>query len=269
MKKGIRGHDVAESGLKKIDSICAKTGIEYIQLVLEKSIVDFKAGEYSQEYAQKIKSEMPNTKIAILGSYINPSDPNEEALRESIEKFKEKIRYATVLNPIAVGTETGSYIEGKTHTEEAYQYLLKTVKELVAEAEKYNVNIAIEGVYTFVINSPGIMSRLVNDVNSENIKVIFDPGNLITIENFSAQDKIINDMFDLLADRIVAIHAKDFVIEGKDKVRVGVCEGAINYKLIFEKMKEYNLDIPVIFEGYTPEEAKEAFLKLEMLNKVM
>ena len=125
---------------------------------------------------------MPNTKIAILGSYINPSDPNEETLRESIEKFKEKIRYATVLNPVAVGTETGSYIEGKTHTEEAYQHLLKTVKELVREAEKYGVNIGIEGVYQFVINSPEIMARLVTDVNSDNLKVIFDPCNLITID---------------------------------------------------------------------------------------
>lgn len=259
MKKGIRGHDVCAEGLKNIDKRCAEEGIEYIQLVLEKSIEGFETGKYSEEYAQKIKEEMPNTKIAILGSYINPSDPNEETLRESIEKFKEKIRYATVLNPIAVGTETGSYIEGKTHTEEAYRYLLKTVKELVREAEKYGVNIGIEGVYQFVINSPEIMARLVTDVNSDNLKVIFDPCNLITIDNYAEQNKMISDMFDLVGSRIIAIHAKDFFVENGELKRTIPGKGILNYKLIFEKMKENNLDIPIISENIDETSAKEAF----------
>lgn len=269
MKKGIRGHDVRANGLSNMDTVCKESGIEYIQLVLEKSIEDFPQGAYSPEYAQKIKDELPNTKIAILGSYINPSDPNEETLRESIEKFKEKIRYATVLNPIAVGTETGMYIQGKTHTEEAYRHLLKTVKELVAEAEKYGVNVAIEGVHLFVINTPEIMARLVNDVNSEYIKIIFDPCNLITMENYKKQNEIINSMFDLVGNKIVAIHAKDFLVKDDEMLRVNPGEGMLNYKLIFERMREYNLDIPIICEGYNEAEAKEAFVKLESLNKVI
>jgi len=259
MKKGIRGHDVSAIGLKNIDKRCAAAGIEYLQLVLEKSIDGFKTGEYSEEYALKIKEELPNTKIAILGSYINPSDPNEKTLRESIEKFKEKIRYATVLSPIAVGTETGMYIEGKTHTEEAYQHLLRTVKELVSEAEKYGVNIAIEGVHCFVINSPEIMARLVNDVNSDNIKVIFDPCNLITIDNYTEIDKIISDMFELVGSKIVAVHAKDIVVENGELKRTIPGKGIVNYKFIFDKMKENNLDIPIICENIDDESAVEAF----------
>lgn len=266
MKKGIRGHDVRATGLKNIDKMCKESGIEYIQLVLEKSIEDFPQGAYSPEYAQSIKEELPNTKIAILGSYINPSDPDEKTLRASIEMFKEKIKYATVLKPIAVGTETGTYINGKTHTEEAYRYLLTTVKELVAEGEKYGVDIAIEGVHVFVINTPEIMARLVKDVNSENIKVIFDPCNLITMENYKEQDEIIKNMFDLVGNKIVAIHAKDFLVKDGEMLRANPGEGMLNYKLIFEKMKEYNLDIPVICEGYNEVEAREAFIKLESLN---
>lgn len=269
MKKGIRGHDVRATGLKNIDKACNEVGIEYIQLVLEKSIEDFPQGAYSPEYAKKIKDELPNTKISILGSYINPSDPNEETLRVSIERFKEKIRYATVLNPIAVGTETGMYIEGKTHTEEAYQHLLKTVKELVFEGEKYGVDVAIEGVHLFVINTPQIMERLMNDVNSDNIKVIFDPCNLINMKNYKEQDKIINDMFDLVGDKIVAIHAKDFSVENGEMKHADLGEGMLNYKLIFEKMREHKLDIPIICEGYNEDEAREAFFKFEALNKVI
>lgn len=269
MKKGIRGHDVVASGLKNIDQKCFEAGIDYIQLVLEKSIDGFKTGDFSEEYAEKIRQELPNTKVAILGSYINPSDPDEDTLAKSIAAFKEKIRYATVLKPIAVGTETGSYIEGKTHSEEAYQHLLKTIKELVAEAEKYNVDIAIEGVLWFVINSPEIMARLMNDVNSDNIKVIFDPCNLLSINNYTVQDKMINDMFDLVGEKIVAIHAKDFVVENGEFKGTMPGKGMLNYKLIFKRMKEINPDIPVICEGIDDEAAKEAFDILADIEKAI
>ena len=147
-------------------------------------------------------------------------------------------------------------------TEKAYQHLLKTVKELVSEGEKYSVDVAIEGVHLFVINTPQIMARLMSDVCSENIKVIFDPCNLINLENYKEQDRIINDMFDLVGDKIVAIHAKDFSVENGEMKRANPGEGMLNYKLILEKMREHNLDIPIICEGYNEDEAREAFITL-------
>ena len=56
MKKGIRGHDVEAQGLENICDTAKKSGIEYLQLVLEKSIDDFKTGDFSEEYAEQIKS---------------------------------------------------------------------------------------------------------------------------------------------------------------------------------------------------------------------
>ena len=82
-------------------------------------------------------------------------------------------------------------------------------------------------------------------------------------------DKIINDMFELVGDKIVAIHAKDFTVENGEMKSANPGDGMLNYKLIFEKMREHNLDIPIICEGYNEEEAKEAFIKLEALNKVI
>ena len=39
----------------------------------------------------------------------------------------------------------------------------------------------------------------------------------------------------------------------------------LNYKLLFKKMKEYTLDIPIICEEINEDEAKVAFDKLETL----
>lgn len=248
MKKGIRGHDLKIWGIKEAAEKCKSIGLEYLQLVFEKTIPDFERGKFTEAYAEQIKKELGDIKIAVLGSYINPSDPDEDNLKAGLEAFKEKIRYASVLKPIVVGTETGTYIEGKTHTEEAYQYLLKNIKELVKEAEKYDVTVGIEGVHYFVINSPEMMKRLIDDVASENIKVIFDPCNLLNEENYLKQDEIINSMFDLLGDKIVAVHVKDFTIENGHFVG-GVVpgKGLLNYELILNRLTP---DVPMIGEGY-------------------
>ncbi len=263
MKKGIRGHDVEISGLENISKRCKKQGISYLQLVLERSVDDFKIGDFSNEYATSIKEQLGDIKIAILGSYIDPSNPNDDELKLDIEKFKEKIRYASILNPIAVGTETGIYKDGLTDTEEAYQCVLTTLKELTKYAKEYGVCIAVEGVQCFVINTPQKMKRLINDLNSDNVKVIFDPVNYLNIHNYQKQDEIINDTFDLLNNKICVIHAKDFVVENGVLKAAKPTQGLLNYKLIFEKMKEYNLDIPIICEEITDSEAVCAFRKLE------
>ena len=228
MKKGIRGHDVLPQGIGEISKKCQDAGIEYLQLVLERSKEDFTFGKFSPEYANEIKQELGASKVAVLGSYINPSEPSDDILAENLAKFKEKIRYASVLNPIVVGTETGRYIEGKTHTEEAYQRVLKSIKELTKEAEKHGVCVGVEGVHLFVIDSPKTIARLIEDVDSHNLKVIFDPCNLISIDNYKEQDKIICDMFDMFHDRLAVVHAKDFTIEDGKITKAMTGEGMLN-----------------------------------------
>ncbi len=265
MKKGIRGHDIRATGIENI-SLCAKEhDIEYLQLVLEKSISGFKKGDFTEEYAREIKKQLSDTQVAILGSYINPSNPDDTEIANDIEKFKEKIKFATLLKPIAIGTETGVYKDGMTDSEEAYQRVLETMREIISFAEEQRVNVGIEGVHCFVINTPKKMKRLVDDLNSPNVKVIFDPVNYLNVANYEKQDEMIEDMFNLLSDKICVLHAKDFTVENGVFRMVKPAEGMLNYKLIFEKMKKHNLDIPIICEESNEVEASIAFDKLEKL----
>lgn len=263
MKKGIRAHDVFESGLENICKKCKNNGISYLQLVLEKTVEGFEYGKFSNEYAESIKSQLGETKIAVLGSYVNLSSSNENELKEAMLKFKEKIKYASILKPGVVGSETGffgaSLSDNENESERAYLHLLKNVKELVRYAEKFGVNIGIEGVHCFVINTPEKMSRLLSDIDSKNLKVIFDPVNYININNYEKQDEMIKKSFELFADKMAAFHMKDFVVtDGKIK-NVVPGKGILNYKLIFEKFKEYNLDLPIISEEIEYGLALDAF----------
>lgn len=265
MKRGIRGHDIRAVGLESVCKVAQEKGIEYLQLVLERTIDGFSYGNFTEEYATELKNAMSDSKVAILGSYINPSNPDDDALRFDLDKFKEKIKYASILKPIAVGTETGIYKEGMTYTEEAYQRVLASIKEVVAEAEKYGVTVGIEGVCWFVINEPKTMKRLLDDLASDNVRVIFDPVNYLNINNYKSQDEMINDVFSLFGDKICVLHAKDFVVEDGEFKFAKPTEGMLNYRLIFEKMKEYNLDIPFICEEINEDDASVAFDKMEVL----
>ncbi len=267
MKKGIRCHDVSAKGLENIVNRCRELDIEYVQLVLDKSVEDFEYGNFSTEYAESIKEKLGDIKIAVFGSYVNLSASKPEERRTELSKFKEKIKYASVLNPMVVGSETGFYgdvmSEDVNNTDEAYNQLLENVKELVEDAEKQNVNIGIEGVHCYVINTPRKMAKLVNDLNSENVKVIFDPVNYININNYEKQDEMIEEIFELLSDKIVAFHAKDFIVEDNKIKNVIPGEGDLNYKLIFKKFQEYEMDIPIISEEINDIDAVKAFKNLE------
>ena len=122
------------------------------------------------------------------------------------------------------------------------------MKVLCSAAEKLGVTIAVEGVSSFVINSPERMHRLMTELNSPNMAVIFDPLNLLTISNYDKQDELIKNMFELLGDKIVAIHLKDFgIVDGKLK-QCKIGDGIMNIPLLFSLIRKYKPQIPVILE---------------------
>ncbi|HEY4330403.1 MAG TPA: TIM barrel protein, partial [Phycisphaerae bacterium] len=75
------------------------------------------------------------------------------------------------------------------------------------------VVVGIEGVVSHVLNSPARIRRLLDDVKSRNLQVVFDPVNLLSAENYLQQDRVLKESLDLFGDRIAAVHAKDFVME--------------------------------------------------------
>ena len=54
MKRGIRGHDVRAAGVVAIARKMAERGIEYIQLVMERSVEGFAQGSFTEDYAKSI-----------------------------------------------------------------------------------------------------------------------------------------------------------------------------------------------------------------------
>lgn len=271
IKFGMRGHDIGNSFDEMLEN-ATKHEVPNLQFALAKTVSDVKFDEvgYDKEISKKIADKLSehNLTVSVLGCYINPIDRNESSLETQLTRFENFIRYAKDFNAHIIATETGALATmEETRSEENYQFLLKNIKRLVAVAEKEGVTMAIEPVNIFTIYSPQTMRRLLDDVNSDNLKVIFDLSNLITADNTDEQYKLIDDAFDLLGNNIYAVHIKDYTVEDGIKKFAVAGSGMYDIKYLFEKMNKLSTLPHIILDEIPLVHYKEAKENIENLIK--
>jgi L-ribulose-5-phosphate 3-epimerase len=263
MNLGIRAHDIEKHSLEELVEEIAKKGFTSVQLALGKSF-DFNTGlgSLNPGMAYHIGNTFREHRIqiAVLGCYINMIHPDIVERRKSLERFKEHLRYARDFGCSIVGTETGNVNADICYTEENFKEepfleVVESVRELVDEAEKWGVMVGIEAGVNHPIYSPFMLKGLLDRVNSNHLQVIFDPVNLLTIDNYSKQEEIFTEAIELFGDRIVILHAKDFVVEDHALKSTAVGKGLLDYDFILKLIKKKKPFINILME-----ETKEPFL---------
>lgn len=263
MNYGMRCHDICpKSDMDMVFDAVQNLGVRQIQLAPGKSIegLDFNYGHYSpglgRMMAQKLQER--DIHVAILGCYINPTNPNETKRQTEVQRFIEHLKYARVIGADMVGTETGRFDAGfrvvpETRSEECYRLLLKSMKEIVTAAEKLGMIVGVEGVHDHTLYDPQMMRRFLEDIDSPNVEVILDPVNLISLDKIDSQAEVIDEAFQLYGDRITMVHVKDFVREGDDLNFAHVGEGLFNYLPLMKHLKEEKPFITMLLENSSPE----------------
>ena len=258
---GMRCHDLCpKMEMEKLFEQVKESGVHQIQLALGKSVsnYDFTTGHYSPGLARTIARELDRNQIhvAVLGCYINPTHPIESMRQAEVARFIEHLKYARIIGADMVGTETGRLdpdlnVTGESYTEDAYQLLLKSMREMVAAAEKLGVIVGVEGVFNHTLYSPARMKRFLEDIDSPNVEVILDAVNLIHPDQVEpeAQKGVIDKAFAYYGDRIGALHVKDFVFDGEDQLFRHVGDGLFNYEPLMRQVKEKKPHIAMLLEN--------------------
>lgn len=265
MNIGVRAHDFGRLPLEELVKKIKDKGFSSVQLALPKALQEVEMDSHLSPGLTYQVGEIfrkNDIQIAVLGCYINIISQGEE-LRKSIERFKEHLRYVRSLGCCVVATETGSVnadwsFNKENHSEESFARAVETIKCLVKEAEKFGAFVGIEGVIRHTIHSPKKIKRLIDEVNSNNLQIVFDPVNLLDIDNYEKQDEIIKESIELFGDRIVAVHAKDFIIEGGEFKIVHAGSGVLNYNLIFELLKNKKPFINYILDEINQADMEES-----------
>jgi L-ribulose-5-phosphate 3-epimerase len=123
------------------------------------------------------------------------------------------------------------------------------VRELVSEAEKFGVIVGIEGGTNHPTHTPRRMKRLLDLIPSNHLQVIYDPANFISLDNYQNQEALIEEAFELFGDKMVILHAKDFIIEGQEVKIVPVGHGMLNYDALFKLLKSKKPYITILLES--------------------
>ena len=263
MNFGMRCHDLCpKADMDTVFDTVKANGISQIQLAFGKSFAgyDFSAGHYSPGFARMIAGKLKERDIhvAVLGCYINPTDPDETKRRAAVAKFIEHLKYARIMGADMVGTETGRYssdfkVVPETYTEECYQLLLKSMCEIVDAAEKLGMIVGVEAVHDHTLYSPEMMKRFLDDMDSPNVEAILDPVNLISAKDCQNQDDVIGRALSLYGDRITVMHVKDFRMENGEPQFEHVGDGLFGYEKVLAWAKREKPYITMLLENSTPQ----------------
>jgi L-ribulose-5-phosphate 3-epimerase len=237
------------------------------QLAVGKAIagIDLKPGLLNPGLAFEIGEAFRTrgVQIAVLGCYVNPIHPDPAARRSLLGLFKEHLRYARDFGNGLVALETGSINadyspHAENHGEPAFQQSLASIAELVAEAEPFGVSVGIEAVASHVVSTPQKMRRMLDAIASPNLQVVFDPVNLLSLENVHEQERVIGESIALFGDRIAAIHAKDFVVENGQMKFASAGLGDLRHDLVMKFAVEQKPGISILLEDANEQTAPES-----------
>lgn len=266
MQLGIRLHDTTKLPFEERIADVHNLGFACGHLALAKVIDEFPTTDeaLTPGLAMYIKNVFAknHVDIAVLGCYLNLANPNKEQLEKTVHRYMAHIRFASWLGCGVVGTETGAPNETysftpECHTEEALQLFIQNVRPIVKYAEQMGVVFAIEPVYRHIVWNPKQARRVLDEIQSPNLQIIFDPVNLLDIANYRDREEIIGEAIELLGPDIAMVHLKDFRVEGGKMVSVGCGQGEMDYTDILKFMKERKPFIHATLEDTKPENNRQ------------
>ena len=275
---GLRAHDYGNNvSPEKLAETLAEFNPASIQLALAKALSGSPAdGGLSPGYARRIRRilEERNIAIAVLGCYINPVHPDSDAREQQLRRFEEHLRYARDFGCALVGTETGScnpdcsYHPG-TEKPETFDLLCRSLERLTGTAEKCGSIVAIEAVADqHTVSSIEKMETVLRRLASPALKVIYDPVNLIPSAGLAeTQEHFFAHAFDAFGDAIVAIHAKDFRMEGGAKNgALPAGTGELDYRSLLNIITKCKPNIDILLENSSPASGKQAMTFLRNIE---
>ncbi|AUX79346.1 sugar phosphate isomerase/epimerase family protein [Sinorhizobium fredii] len=136
--------------------------------------------------------------------------------------------------------------------EEAWSSFRAELDRLIEIAEAHDVMLGVEPEPSNVISSPKAARRLLDEVGSDRVKIVFDPFNLVEWSNHEHASDTLLRAFELLAESTTIIHAQDMRRDGKP---AAPGTGFIDFAYLFNLFLRGGFSGPIIAHGFGENEA--------------
>jgi sugar phosphate isomerase/epimerase len=256
-------------------------GFNTVQLDLHFKDIDLSAGQITDEKAKRVRDVFRDNDLPIcaISGYTNIVHPDLDERKRRVDYLKEIIRNARKFGTPYVISESGTFntesdwvSDPKNKTEEGYEAARDVIADLAQTAVDHGAVFLLETYVNNVIGSLEETVRVFKDVQSPGLELLMDPTNYFETWNMGEMDKVLNEVFDTVGDRVRIAHAKDVKHSGADKSEkhadigdenaleshtfrgVGEIElpaaglGELNYDLYVQRLSEKTPNVPLIIE---------------------
>ncbi len=197
---------------------------------------------FPEEASERIRTAFEDAGLAtwVMDSYNNISSEDEGVRTAAVEALKGAIEAAPRFGCDAIVTEAGRRNVG------GFERCVAALKEAMPLAEEAGVTVCVEPSYLQTVPNSWTMRGLIEEVGSENLKVLLDPANILCYDATARP-------FEVLGEDIVLAHAKDCVVDEKGQPTFPAAgEGEVDWTVFFERLMGLG-DVPLIIE-YANEE---------------
>lgn len=258
---GARLHDYGKGSPDELFGRVAADCFAAVQLAYKKCVPSVRsyADVTDALVAETVAAEKAHSiQVAVLGTYVELAINDESRLKNAAD-FKSQLAVCKALGAGCIGTETTSMEKQPAGTtrEEAQELLCRSLADILPAAEELGVTVAVEPVTYHSMNSAAATRHILDTMRSQNLKVIFDMSNLVDAGNVGAQDRIWNDVGELLGDQIVAVHFKGqaFAPDG-GLLHTSLEDSLTDYAGAFAMLRQLPQDaLPVLREEAVPARA--------------
>jgi len=190
--------------------------------------------------------------IAAVSGTFNMIDPDPARLAANIAAYPLLLDWCQALGCNVVTACTGTRNPRsmwRHHPDNAlpaaWADLRRALDQLLPAAEARNVTIAFEPEVVNVIDTAPKAQRLIEEVQSANLRIVMDPANYFQPDMLADMDAVLDDVFQHVGAYIVFAHAKDVRAPdpgGTECVRPAAGTGVLNYPRYIQLLRQSGYD---------------------------
>jgi len=257
MQIGIMAKTFDRRTLEETLSCVPEHGLHYVQFSLSCAGLPDVPDQIDDALCDRIRAAMKDRQItmsAVHGTY-NMIDPDVQKRRTGLRGLRVLAaacaRLGTSVIGMCTGTRNPDYMwhpHPDNSSPEAWADLLAAMAEAVQIAEEHEVFLAIEPEVSNVVDSAAKGRRLLDEMQSPNLKVVIDPANIFHKGELPRMREMLDEAFDLLGDDIVLAHAKDLSRDG-EAGHEAAGEGLLDYDHYLSLLAHAAPDVALILHG--------------------
>jgi sugar phosphate isomerase/epimerase len=195
----------------------------------------------------------------------NPLHPDPDYRTRAISDLRELLRRADVMRVGSVVTLAGSLADGDTFdgairphpdnwSSRAVAGLREFCERVLDGLDLTQTTYSLEPMPSSFFHEPEPIAEFLTAVGHPLLKLHLDMMNMHSMHTYFHSTELIDRTFDLLADHIVVVHAKDLLWSDREifvrLLEVVPGDGVLDYPRFVERLRELPADIPVMTEHW-------------------